>query len=64
MRWMGQVACIKKWRGVYSVLVGKTEGNSPLGRPSGRWEDYIKMNLQEVGCGVMDWIELAGGGHL
>jgi hypothetical protein len=41
------------------VLVEKPEGKSPLGRPSGRWEDNIKMDLQEVGYGVMDWNELA-----
>ena len=45
-------------RGVYRVLVGKPEGTRPLGRPRRRWEDSIKMDLQEVGCGVMDWIEL------
>jgi hypothetical protein len=39
--------------------VGKPEGNRPLGRPRSRWEDNIKMNLQEVGCGVTDWIRLA-----
>jgi hypothetical protein len=39
--------------------VGKPEGKRPLGRPRRRWEDNIKMNLQEVGCGGMDWIELA-----
>ena len=46
-------------RGVYSVLVGKPEGKRPLGRPRRRWEDNIKMDLQKVGCGGMDWIELA-----
>jgi len=46
-------------RGVYKVLVGKPEGKRPLGRPRHRWEDNIKMDLQEVGCGGMDWIELA-----
>jgi len=45
-------------RGVYRVLVGKPEGKRPLGRPRRRWEDNIKMDLQEVGCGGMDWIEL------
>ena len=45
-------------RGVYKVLVGKPEGKSPLGRPRHRWEDNIKMELQEVGCRDMDWIEL------
>jgi len=44
---------------VYRVLVGKPEGNRPLGKPRLRWEDNIKMDLQEVGCGGMDWIELA-----
>jgi hypothetical protein len=46
-------------RGVYRVLVGKHEGKRPLGRPRCRWEDNIKMDLQEVGCWAMDWIELA-----
>jgi hypothetical protein len=46
-------------RGVYRVLVEKPEGKRPLGRPRRRWEDYIKMDLQEMGCGGMDWIELA-----
>jgi len=46
-------------RSVYRVMVGKPEGKSPLGRPRHRWEDNIKMDLQEVGCGGMDWMELA-----
>jgi hypothetical protein len=46
-------------RVVYRVLVGKPEGRRPMGRPRRRWEDNIKMDLQEVGCGGMDWIELA-----
>jgi hypothetical protein len=46
-------------RGVYRVLVGKPEGNRPLGKPRRRWEYNIKMELQEVGFGGMDWIELA-----
>jgi hypothetical protein len=46
-------------REVYRVLVGKTEGRSPLGRPWRSWENSIKIDLQEVGCGGMDWIELA-----
>jgi len=45
-------------RDVYRVLVGKPEGKIPLGRPRRRWEDNIKMDLQEVGCGGMNWIEL------
>jgi len=46
-------------RKVYRVLVGKPEGKRPLGRPRLRWEDNIKMELNEVSCGCMDWIELA-----
>jgi hypothetical protein len=46
-------------RGVCRVLVRKPEGKRPLERPRRRWEDNIKMNLQEVGCGGMDWIGLA-----
>jgi hypothetical protein len=48
-------------QGIYRVLVGKPEGKRPLGRPRHRWEDNIKMALQEVGCGGMDWIKLAKG---
>ena len=46
-------------RGVYRVLVRKPEGKGPIGIHGRRWEDNIKMDLQEVGCGGMDWIELA-----
>jgi hypothetical protein len=45
-------------RGMYRVLVGEPEGKRPLGRPRCRWEDNIKMDLQEVGCGGMEWIEV------
>ena len=55
MRWAGYVARMGERRGVYGVLVGKPEGK----RPRCRWEDNIKMYLQEVGCGAMDWIRLA-----
>jgi hypothetical protein len=48
-------------RGAYRILVGRPEGRRPLGIPRRRWEDSIKMGLQEVGCG-MDWIELAQDG--
>jgi hypothetical protein len=46
-------------RGVHRVLVGKPEGKRPVGRPRRRWEDNIKMDVQEVGCGRGDWKELA-----
>jgi len=58
-RWVGHVACMGEKRGVYRVLVGKPEGKRPLGRPRRRWKDNIKMDLQEVGCGGMNWIEVA-----
>ena len=59
MRWAGHVARMGERRGVYRILVGKPEGKRPLGRPRRRWEDNIKMDLQEVGFGGMDWIDLA-----
>jgi len=59
MRWAGHVSLMGEVRGVYRVLVGKSEGKRPLGRPRRRWVDYIRMDLQEVGCGYMDWIGLA-----
>jgi len=58
-RWVGHVARVGERKGVYRVLVGKPVGKRPLGRPRRRWEDNIKMDLQEMGCGVMGWIELA-----
>ena len=59
MEWVGHVARTGKRRCVYRVLVEKTEGKKPLGRPRRGWEDNIKMELQEVRCGGIDWIELA-----
>jgi hypothetical protein len=59
MRWAGHVARMGEGRGVHRVLVGKPEGKRPLGRPRRRWEDNIKMNLQEVGGSCGDWMELA-----
>ena len=59
MRWAGHVARTGGERGVYRVLVGKPEGRRPLGRPWRRWVDNIRMDLQEVECGYMDWIGLA-----
>jgi len=58
MRWAGNVARIGEERGVYRVLVEKRE-RRPLGRPRRRWADNIRTDLQEVGCGYMDWIGLA-----
>jgi len=58
MRWAGQSAYgLGEWD--YRVLVVKPEGRRPLGRPRHRWVDNIRMDLQEVGCGYMDWIGLA-----
>jgi hypothetical protein len=59
MRWTGHVAQMGERRGVYRVLMRKPEGNGLLSRHRSRWEDNIKMDLQEVGCGGIDWIELA-----
>ena len=59
MRWAWHVACMGERRGVCRVLMGKPEGKRPLGRPRRRWEDNINMDLQEVECRGMDWIELA-----
>ena len=59
LRRAGHVARMGERRGVYRVLMGKPEGKRPLGRPRRRWEDNIKIDLQEVRCGGMDWIELA-----
>ena len=56
MRWAGHVARMGEEREVYRVLVGKPEGKRPLGRPRLRWVDNIRLDLQEVGCGYMDWI--------
>jgi hypothetical protein len=59
MRWAGHVARMGKGRHVYKVLVGKPDGKIPLGRQRRRWEHNIKIYLQEVGCVVVYWIELA-----
>ena len=59
MRWTGHVARMGEGRGVHRVLVGKHEGKRPLGRPRRRWEDNIRMDLQEVGGSCGDWMELA-----
>ena len=59
MRWTGHMSRMGEESGVYRVLVWKPEGRRPLGRPRHRWVDNIKMDLQKVGCGYMDWIRLA-----
>ena len=59
IKWAGRVERMVERTGVYSVLLWKPEEKGPIGRPRRRWDDNIKMDLQEVGCGGMDWIELA-----
>ena len=59
IRWAGHVARMEERRGVYRVLLGQPEEKRPLGRPRRRWEDNIKLDLQEVECRGMDWIEMA-----
>jgi hypothetical protein len=59
MKWARHVACVGERRGFYRVLVMKPEGKGTPGRPRHRWEDNIKMDLQEVGCGDLYWIDLA-----
>jgi len=63
MRRVGRAARTEDRSGMYRVLVGKTEGKRPLERCWRGWEDNIRMDLQEVGCGGMDWIELAQDRH-
>ena len=62
MRWAGHVVGMWKRRGVYRVSVRKSEGKRPLGRPRCSWENNIKMDLQEAGCGGLDWIDRAKDG--
>jgi hypothetical protein len=66
MRWARHVARKEKGRGVYRFLVGKPEGKRPLGRPRRRWEDHVRMNLQEVGSGIgLGWLRIGiRGGRL
>ena len=59
MRWAGHVARMGEERRVYRVLMGKPEGRRLMGRPRRRWVDNIRMYVQEMGCGYMDWIGLA-----
>ena len=56
MRWAGHVTHMGEERGVYGFLLGKPEGKRPLGRTRRRWVDNIRTDLQEMGCGYMDWI--------
>jgi hypothetical protein len=66
MTWAWHVGCIGEGRGMYRVLVAKPEGKRPLGWPSCRWEDNIKVDLQEVGWGVwtgLSWLRIGTGGR-
>ena len=59
MMWAGHVARIVERRGVYKILVGKPEGKRQLGRPRRKWDDNIKMDIQDVRCEGMDWVDVA-----
>jgi len=59
MSWAGLVAPVGEGRGVHRVVIGKHVRKGPMGRHRHRWDDNIKMDLQEVGCECVDWIELA-----
>jgi transcription termination factor 2 len=59
MRWAGHVARMQEGRGVYRVLVGRSEGKRPLGRPRRRWKDDIKMDFRKIGIDGANWIQLA-----
>ena len=63
MRWAEHVACMEDMRDPYRVLMGRLEGKIPLERPSCRWKDTIKMNIQEIEWGGIDWIDLAQDGN-
>jgi len=62
IRCPGHVARMSEERGVYTILVGKPERRRPLGSPGHRWVDNIRLDLQEVGCGYMDWPRIETGG--
>jgi hypothetical protein len=67
MRWAGHVARMGEGRGAYRILVGRSEGRRPIGRPRCRWEDNIKIDLYEVGCGTwtgLIWLRIGTGGGL
>jgi hypothetical protein len=59
MRWTGHVALMGEEKRMHSVLMGKPEGKTPLGRPRRRWEDGTTMDLRETGCRDVEWIQLA-----
>jgi hypothetical protein len=64
IRWAGHVARMGEERKVYKVLVGNPEGKRPLGRPRRRWEDWIRMDLREIGLGGVDCLRTGTGGGL
>jgi hypothetical protein len=59
MRWAGHVARMGEGRGVYRILIGRPEVKRPLGRPRGRWEDNVKLDLRDIGIDGANWIQLA-----
>ena len=59
MRWAGQVARMEESRSAFKIVTGKPTGNRPLGRPKRRWEDNIRMDLEEIGINAGNWVDLA-----
>ena len=59
LRWTGHVARMKEGRSVFKILTGKPTGKRPLGRPRRRWEDNIRMDLEEIGSNVGNWVDSA-----
>ena len=58
LRWAGHVARMEEDRSAFKIITGKPTGKRPLGRPSGRWEDNIRMDLKEIGLNIRNWVDL------
>jgi hypothetical protein len=59
MGWAGHVACVVEMRNAYNILIGKTKGKRPLGKPKRRWKYNIRMDIREIGWEIVDWMHLA-----